>query len=46
LIYFFIFQLPLFVLLAFSTQFQSTRKLKGGLIFILAGGCNQSLETR
>jgi hypothetical protein len=46
LIYFFIFQLPLFVLLAFSTQFQSTTKLKGGLIFILAGGCNQSLETR
>ena len=35
-----------FFLLAFTTQFQLTREIKGELIFILAGGCNQNHETR
>jgi hypothetical protein len=35
-----------FFLLAFTTQFQLTREIKGELIFILAGGCNQNHDAR
>ncbi|AQK95579.1 Leukotriene A-4 hydrolase-like protein [Zea mays] len=33
-----------FFLLAFTTQFQLTRKIEGQLIFILSGGCNQNQD--